>query len=197
MKCFSQNAEQQLSDIFLIKSLNEGYITFYKLFIPSSSKKRSDWAHPFLQKARGERGIKSRSLSLHVSKRHQHLFVQLMWSDWWWWGNPSASPLRDIREQPPTWLRSFREEPRTGTKGSDGGGSGDLLGWTFSKLDKLKPLNTLLPPHTQSVSGNTRCFKNKFPLGSIFFPKAQPPLQHSLNWTLLLNQLFHFCPQSF
>lgn len=66
-------------------------------------------------------------------------------------------------------------------KGSDGRVSDDMLDRTFSKLDKPKPLNALLPLHRQSVSGNTRCFKNKFPLGSIFFPKAQPAQQCRLN----------------
>lgn len=36
--------------------LNRGYITFYKLFIPSLSKKRSAWAHRFLWTAGGGRG---------------------------------------------------------------------------------------------------------------------------------------------
>lgn len=44
-----------------------------------------------------------------------------------------------------------------------------------------------MPLHRQSISGNTRCFNAEFPLGSIFFPKAQPPL-HSTDWASHCNQ---------
>lgn len=122
MKCFSQNAQQQLLVLFLTKkkpSLNKGHITFYKLFIPSLTKKRSDWAHHFLQKARRERGIKSRSLSPSVRQKTPELVCVARVKQLLVVGKSLGRSLmrHSIREQPPTWLHSFGEELWRGKEG--------------------------------------------------------------------------------
>lgn len=78
--------------------------------LPPCPKTRSDWAHRFLQKERGEW---SPGLPQHMSKAHVPI-----WSDWGR-GIYGMTPCKTSgNNQPPTRLHSFREESQR-AKGRD------------------------------------------------------------------------------
>lgn len=199
MKCFSQCRATASGSIAYQKTqvgARPALPSINCLFPPCPKKKLSDWAHHFLQEGRGGRGIKSISLSLCVSKDTSTPLCH--WCEVTAGGGTIPRPVPwEVSGSRPWGSIPLGRNLGEAWNGSNRAVSGDGLGWSLPKSDKLKPLNAPVPLHRQSISGNTRCFNIKFPLGSILFPKAQPPLQHRLSQPLLPDQYFDFYPQSF
>lgn len=199
MKCFSQCRATASGSIAYQKtpSWSKACITFYKLFIPSLSKEETKWLSSSLPT--GGQRREGNKVHLPVSVRVKDTSTPLChWCAVTAGGGTIPRPVPwEVSGSRPWGSIPLGRNLGEARNGSNRAVSGDGLGWSLPKLEKLKPLNAPVPLHRQSISGNTRCFNTKFPLGSILFPKAQPPLQHRLSQPLLPDQYFDFYPQSF
>lgn len=147
-------------------SLSKGYTAFCKLFIPSLSNKQK-WLRSSLSAEGQRRGVNKVQVALSLRQKTQILSCEVTCGERW--GKiPRPVPARHQE------AASHVAAPWTG---SDGGLSGNVLGWISSKLETLKPLNTLLPLYSRTAVEAPDAHQNKYCLGSIFFQKTQARLK--------------------
>lgn len=150
---------------------------------PLCPTNRSDWGHHFLQKARGQEGIKSRLLSAYV-KRHKYPPVK--WPVRRGGAKFQGQSLPDTRKQPPTWLH----------RGQDLMKDCQAVCWVEhcpSRRHRSLSTRCCLCRGRTAVVEAPDVHQNKYCLGLIFFQKTQA----SLKLMLLLDQLVQFYPREF